>query len=99
MKLIWTRESLEKLSEIETFIAQDSPEIAERFVNYLIDKCESLLNTPQIGRIVPEILNPNIRELIVKEYRIVYKTQENSLQILTVFEGHRLLRIDELDID
>jgi toxin ParE1/3/4 len=98
MKLIWTREALEKLSEIEIFISQDNPDRAEIFVNYLIDKCESLINNPQIGRIVPEILNPNIRELIVKKYRIVFKTQENSIQILTVFEGHRLLRIDELGI-
>ncbi len=99
MKVIWTKESLEKLSVIEEFIGTDSPERAEAFVDYLITKGESISENPKIGRIVPEIANPNIRELIVKKYRIVYKTSEEKVEILTVFEGHRLLRIDELEID
>ena len=99
MKLIWTREALEKLSEIETFIAQDSPERAERFVNYLINRGELLIKNPRIGRVVPEIANPTIREIIVKKYRIVYYLHEKQISILTVFEGHRQLRIDEIDID
>lgn len=99
MKLIWTREALVKLSEIEHFIAQDSPERAERFVNYLIDRGESLIKNPGIGRIVPEIANPGIREIIAKKYRIVYYLHENQISILTVFEGHRLLRIDEIDFE
>ena len=52
-----------------------------------------------MGRIVPEISNPEIRELIVEKYRIVYRVQEEDIEILTVFEGHKLLRIDELEID
>ena len=98
MKLIWTREALEKLSEIEAFIAQDSPERAERFVNYLIERGEALTKNHRIGRVVPEISNPNIREIITKKYRIVYYLREDQISILTVFEGHRLLRIDEIDL-
>jgi len=99
MTLIWTEESLEKLSAIEEFIGTDSPERAETFVNYLIEKGESILQNPKIGRTVPEISNPDIREIIVKKYRIVYRITKENIEILTVFEGHRLLRIDELRID
>ncbi len=99
MKLIWTREALEKLSEIEAFIAQDSPERSERFINYLIDSGESLIKNPRIGRVVPEIANPSIREILAKKYRIVYYLHENQISILTVFEGHRLLRINEIDFE
>ena len=99
MTVIWTEESLEKLSAIEEFIGTDSPERAETFVNYLIMKGESISENPKIGRIVPEIQNPDIREIIVKKYRIVYKISEKNVEILTVFEGHRLLRIDELKVD
>jgi len=52
-----------------------------------------------IGRMVPEILNPLIRELIVKNYRIIYRLKKTNIEILTVHEGHRLLRLDEIDID
>jgi toxin ParE1/3/4 len=99
MTVIWTREALEKLNEIEEFIGADSPERAETFIGYLIDHAESISQNPEIGRKVPEILNPQIREVIVKKYRIVYRIKEGRVIILTVFEGHRLLRTDELNID
>ena len=68
MTIIWTREALEKLNEIEEFIAKDSPERATSFVNYLIERGESISQNPKIGRTVPEILNPDIREIIAKKY-------------------------------
>ncbi len=98
MTVIWTREALEKLSEIEKFIETDSPERAETFISYLIERGESISLNPKIGRMVPEILNPEIREIIVKKYRIVCRVKKEKIEILTVFEGHRLLRIDELKI-
>ncbi len=48
---------------------------------------------------VPEIPNPCIRELITKKYRMVYRVKKGKIEILTVFEGHRLFRIDEIEID
>ena len=95
MKVIWSRQSLERLSEIEDFIARDSPERAERFVDYLIERGNSVSRNPQIGRIVPEISNPSIREIIAKKYRIIYKVKQDTIEILTVFEGHMLLPLDE----
>ena len=99
MTVIWTREALGKLNEIEEFIGTDNPERAEAFINYLIEHAESIAQNPKIGRTFPEILNPQIREIIVEKYRIVYRIKEEKIVILTVFEGHRLLRIDELKID
>jgi len=43
---------------------------------------------------VPEISNPDIRELIFQKYRIVYKLKEKQIVILTVFEGHKLLQTE-----
>jgi plasmid stabilization system protein ParE len=100
MKVIWTQESVLQLIEIEDFISNDSPKRAAEFVDEIIDHAEAVLpDTPSIGRIVPEINNANIRELIFKKYRIVYRANKNNIEILTVFEGHRLLRIDELKND
>lgn len=99
MKIIWTHESLEQLIEIEDFISIDSPERAAKFVDDIIEHAEAALpDRPHIGRTVPEISNPNIRELIFKKYRIVYRINENNIEILTVFEGHRLLRINEFGL-
>ena len=80
-------------------VGRNSPEQAESFVNYLIEKGDSISLNPHMGRVVPEISNPEIRELIVKKYRIVYRVQREEIVILTVFEGHKLLRIEELKND
>jgi toxin ParE1/3/4 len=98
MKIKWTHETLERLFEIEDFISQDSPERAEKFVDQIIEHAESLSVKPLRGRTVPEISNPKIRELIFRKYRIVFRINGNNLDILTVFEGHRLLRMDEVEL-
>ena len=98
MKLVWTNEALEQLIGIEDYIAKNNPERAAGFVDQLIERAESLPGQPHSGRIVPEITNPGIRELIFKNYRIVYRLNEDCIEILTVFEGHRLLRMGEIDL-
>jgi addiction module RelE/StbE family toxin len=97
MKILWTREALRQLTEIEDFIAKDSAERAAQFVDEIAAHAESLLSgNPRIGRTVPEVSNPDIREVLFKKYRIVYRVNKNNVEILTVFEGHRLLRVDEI---
>ena len=99
MNVIWSREALLRLIEIETFIARDSPGRAAKFVENLIDRAESVSQNPQIGRMVPELSDKSIREIIVKKYRIVYRIQKDQIEILTVFEGHKLFSVDELDLE
>ena len=97
MRLHWTREALQRLAEIEDFIAKDNAERAAKFVDEIAAHAESVLTgEPRSGRTVPEISNPEIRELLFKKYRIVYRVKKNAVEILTVFEGHRLLRVDEI---
>ena len=99
MKIKWSHEALERLIEIEDYISKDSPARAIQFVDQLIEHAEILSDKPRIGRIVPELANPDIRELIFKKYRIVYRLEKNHIDILTVFEGHRLLRMNALDVE
>jgi toxin ParE1/3/4 len=96
MKLTWTNESLNRLIEIEDYISEDSPRRALDFVNQIIQKAESIKKHPRKGRVVPEFSIPEIRELVYKNYRIVYIIRTESLEILTVFESHRLIRRDEI---
>ena len=96
MRLTWSRETGENLVEIEEFIARDSMERAVQFIDALIDHAEVILtDNPRSGRIVPETGNPDARELIYRGYRIVYRCKDDDLKILTVFEGHRLLRLNQ----
>lgn len=97
MKILWTHEAREQLFEIERYISKDNVARAAQFIDEIIDHAESVLpGAPRIGRVVHEISNPDIRELIFKKYRLVYRINKNNLEILTVFEGHRLLRVDDI---
>lgn len=96
MKLFWTKEALLCLQEIEEYISRDSSIVAIEFVDKLISVAETIINNPGIGRIVPELSLENIREILHKNYRIVYLVKKNSIDILTVFEGHQLLKKEEI---
>ena len=91
MKIYWTKESLLNLKEIEDFISQDNPNAAIKLIDKLISLVENLIDFPEKGRIVPELSISQIREILYKNYRMVYLIKKNSINILTVFEGHKLL--------
>lgn len=46
---------------------------------------------PYSGRLVPEIARPNLRELLVGNYRIVYRVDGDDVSILGVRHGSRRL--------
>lgn len=97
MKIIWTSEALSQLKEIKEFISKDNPVIADEFLDNLISKVESIKDFPERGRVVPEFSINNIREIIFKNYRIVYLIKKSSIIILTVFESHRLIKREEIN--
>ena len=51
---------------------------------------------PERGRRLRELSECGLRELIVDSYCLVYRRTPKAVEVLTVFEGHRLLRRDEL---
>lgn len=93
MKVIWTLEALERLSEIDEYISQDSPGNAARFIELILSRGDSLAEFPKSGRKVPEFDSEDYRELIEGNYRIVYRIKDRTIEIETVFECHRLLEL------
>jgi len=96
MKIVWTKEALLRLREIDEYISRDNPVAATKFVDHLISVAETIVENPKKGRVVPELSLENIREILYKGYRLVYLVKKNSVEVLTVFEGHRLLKKDEV---
>ncbi len=96
MKVTFTAQALQRLVEIEDHISLDNPRAAEALVDKLITRAEALVDGPGIGRLVPEVPQGDLRELIVNSYRIVYRVRAERVEVLTVFEGHRLLDVDEI---
>ncbi|MCF8094740.1 MAG: type II toxin-antitoxin system RelE/ParE family toxin [Desulfobacteraceae bacterium] len=90
-KLIWSPNAGLDLNDIVTFIAEDSPSAAERFVRSLFQSVERLADFPESGRIVPEFDDPVIREIIHKPFRVVYRIRnsQHSVEIVRVWHAAR----------
>ena len=89
MKIIWADPAIADLKNIRNYIAQDSERYAIIFVDKVITAVEKLLEFPYIGRVVPEINNRFLREIIYQHYRILYRIEKNAIYILTVVHGGR----------
>ena len=93
-KITWSKISFEDLQEIEDYIAVDSVTYAQRTVEKIYKRTAILENFPKTGRMVPELENESIRELIEGNYRIVYFIKnKNEIVILRVRHSARLLKL------
>lgn len=74
------------LSDIESFIALDSLERAEKFKNDIIDKISSLDFMPKRCRKSTLANDESIRDLIFKGYIIVFKIQNDTIKVLYIYK-------------
>ena len=90
VQINWTFQAKDDLKNIADYIAKDSVIYAKRQVFKIRNRTKILKKQIRIGRIVPEIVNPDIRELIEGNYRIIYKiVSKNRIDILTVHHSAR----------
>ena len=87
----WSLKAENDLNEVIDYIAQDSLEYALLFYEQVREKVENLIQFPKMGRIVPELDEPTIRELILRNYRIIYRISEKKIQIVRLFHGSRIM--------
>ncbi len=85
----WTSTAKKDLKKIYSYIAEDSKYYARRVAQDIVEKTEGLNDFPEIGRIVPEINDKKIRELIVYSYRLIYEVKNDDVDILAIIHGKR----------
>ena len=67
------------------------------FTIKVFEAVERLKLFSESGRIVPELNRKEIREVILGNYRIIYRIKEEIAEILTVYHSARLLEIDNIE--
>ncbi len=87
MKVEWTDNALEQLWAIHEYIAQSSPQYAQRVVDRLTRRTQQIRAFPLSGRVVPEYDAPQIREVIEGPYRIIYYIKPDQIDVLAVIHG------------
>ncbi len=66
-----------------------APDFAEVFLSGVFEAAARLERFPQSGRIVPEIGDETMREVIYHQYRIIYVVLDDTVEILTLFSASR----------
>ena len=94
----WTEQAVADLRSIREFIERDSPRYGRLVAERLYEATATLELFPRSGRVVPELGRDDLRELIVGDYRIVYRLEKGAAVLLMVFRGSRLLPFDLLDL-
>ena len=89
MRVEWTEAASNDLDRLHAYIAADSPHYAMQFVARILGAVDRLENFPQIGRPVPEAERRDIRELLFRNYRIIYLIEPDRIRILSVIHGSR----------
>ena len=81
------------LEHIFFYIADDSINNAKNFILELEKKIYSLDTMPERFALIPEnvFFNTDYRHIIHKTYRVIYKISGNSVYILRVVHGAKLL--------
>lgn len=90
-KVFLSSDALIDLERIVAYIALDDVAAAERMGNQLLDAALSLTTFPERGRMVPEFRRPQLREIVFRSYRIIYRVKnvDNSLEIVRFWHGAR----------
>ena len=88
-----TRAAERDIEETWAFIAHDSPEEAEKFIGRLEEQIETLERFPERCSLIPEneILGTRYRHLLYGNYRSVFRIARQTVYVLRVIHGARLL--------
>ncbi|QBG48198.1 type II toxin-antitoxin system RelE/ParE family toxin [Verrucomicrobia bacterium S94] len=97
MKIQWSPLSIDRISEISEYIAQDSPNAAERWVRSIFDRVEQVKDFSESGQPVPETNRKDIQQLIISNYRIIYRVEPKMVSILTVRHCRQILPDEDID--
>ena len=89
MKVNWTAAALEQLRDIHSFVARSSPQYASKVVDRLTRRSQQIASFPHSGRVVPDVNDVNIREIMEGQYRIIYHLLEGDIDIIAVVHGAR----------
>ena len=94
MVIHYTTRFVHELDEQADYLAQYSITRASLVVNSVFRQLDLLHQHPRMGRMVPEFGNEKIRELLYRQYRIIYRlVSDERIDVLAFQTGLRPLQL------
>jgi addiction module RelE/StbE family toxin len=94
MRVCWTENAIDHLANIYEYIAFNSPTYARRMIDRITRRSEQIAEHALSGRKVPEFDAEDVREVIEKPYRIVYRIKPGQIDVIAVIHGARVMPED-----
>lgn len=87
----WSAQARKDLEAISDYFREAAPSYAERFEEQVFEATRRLEVFPRSGRVIPEAEEEQLREVIYRDYRIMYHVGEadDEVLILTVLHSSR----------
>jgi toxin ParE1/3/4 len=85
----WTEAAWQELEAAAQYIAQDSSYFASALIHDARLAAQSLRKSPHRGRVVPELRDTAVREIFVKQYRLIYEVGSDRVIVLAFLHGAR----------
>ena len=90
VKLFYTKPASIDLQNIFLYISKDSLLNAKRFVRLLKNHVKSLKDFPKKGRQIAPDKNPTLRQVLYKNYKIIYTFEAEKVIIHVITHQSRL---------
>ena len=94
MRVFWTPDAVARLHEIEANIAGEVPDAARGVIVRLIRRTADLEQSPKLGRRLRLHHDVDLRELLERPYRLIYRVSTERVEIITVMHYRQLLPSD-----
>ncbi len=88
-RVVWAESASAALDEVVSYIARDSQDAAVRVLNRSLEAASTLASFAERGRVVPELRDPAIRELLVYDYRMLYQVRDSTVVVVGFLHGSR----------
>jgi plasmid stabilization system protein ParE len=87
--VVWARRARSDLRLAISHIQADSPAAARSFGSATIRAARSLATLSERGRVVPELAQEAVRELLLGRYRLIYEVFPERIAIVRLIHASR----------
>ena len=87
--VVWAQRARSDLRLTIASIETDSPGAARAFASAVVKASRSLATLSERGRVLPELSDEQVRELILGRYRMIYEVFPDRVAILRIIHGSR----------
>ncbi len=92
-RVTWAPAALEDFHRIYLFLKQDAPGYARAFRDRVSRQARLLAQFPRMGQMVLEVVDPDVRQLRVQKFRLIYRVKGEDVEMYAILPGDTPLNL------